>query len=98
MSSSRSSTASLETENVIDLREGDTSFDEQETGETVIALSGGGYRAMLFHLGFLWRMRDAGMLARVDRFASVSGGSIVAGMVCRRRRSTAISLLSSRHD
>lgn len=83
MSSSRSSTASLETENVIDLREGDTSFDEQETGETVIALSGGGYRAMLFHLGFLWRMRDAGMLARVDRFASVSGGSIVAGMLAK---------------
>ena len=44
-----------------------------------IALSGGGYRAMLFHLGFLWRMHDAGILAKADRIASVSGGSITAG-------------------
>lgn len=46
-----------------------------------VALSGGGYRAMLFHLGFLWRMRDAGLLAGIDRFSSVSGGSITAGML-----------------
>jgi NTE family protein len=44
-----------------------------------IALSGGGYRAMLFHLGFLWRLRDAGLLADVQRISSVSGGSITAG-------------------
>jgi NTE family protein len=48
---------------------------------TAVALSGGGYRAMLFHLGFLWRLRDAGILANIDRFSSVSGGSIVAGML-----------------
>ena len=44
-----------------------------------IALSGGGYRAMLFHLGFLWRLRDAGLLEDVKRISSVSGGSITAG-------------------
>lgn len=44
-----------------------------------VSLSGGGYRAMLFHLGFLWRMRDAGLLAGIKRFSSVSGGSITAG-------------------
>jgi NTE family protein len=42
-------------------------------------LSGGGYRAMMFHLGFLWRLRDAGMLEGIKRFSSVSGGSITAG-------------------
>lgn len=49
--------------------------------EVAVTLSGGGYRAMLFHLGFLWRLRDAGMLGSIDRFASVSGGSIVSGML-----------------
>ena len=42
-------------------------------------LSGGGYRAMMFHLGFLWRLRDAGMLEGIQCFSSVSGGSITAG-------------------
>ena len=42
-------------------------------------LSGGGYRAMMFHLGFLWRLRDAGMLEGIKCFSSVSGGSITAG-------------------
>ncbi|HYM45635.1 MAG TPA: patatin-like phospholipase family protein [Solirubrobacteraceae bacterium] len=43
-----------------------------------LCLSGGGYRAMLFHVGALWRLLDAGVLARVDRVSSVSGGSITA--------------------
>jgi NTE family protein len=44
-----------------------------------IALSGGGYRAMLFHAGALVRMNELGLLARTQRIASVSGGSIIAG-------------------
>ena len=51
------------------------------TKGTAITLSGGGFRAMLFHLGFVWRLRDAGMLQAIDRVASVSGGSITAGML-----------------
>jgi NTE family protein len=43
-----------------------------------LCLSGGGYRAMLFHVGALWRLLDAGVLASVDRVSSVSGGSITA--------------------
>lgn len=43
-----------------------------------LALSGGGYRAMLFHLGALWRMNEAGWLPRLDRIAGVSGGAITA--------------------
>lgn len=50
-------------------------------GEEGIALclSGGGYRAMIFHLGALWRLYEVGILGRVARVSSVSGGSIAAG-------------------
>jgi NTE family protein len=44
-----------------------------------LCLSGGGYRAMLFHLGSLWRLNELGYLPRLDRVSSVSGGSITAG-------------------
>jgi NTE family protein len=43
-----------------------------------LCLSGGGYRAMLFHVGSLWRLNEAGYLPRLDRISSVSGGSITA--------------------
>ncbi len=46
-----------------------------------LCLSGGGYRAMLFHLGALWRLNEFGYLPRLARVSSVSGGSITAGML-----------------
>ncbi|HZV75267.1 MAG TPA: patatin-like phospholipase family protein [Conexibacter sp.] len=46
-----------------------------------LCLSGGGYRAMLFHAGALLRLAEAGLLAQVARFSSVSGGSITAGVL-----------------
>ena len=58
-----------------------------------LCLSGGGYRAMLFHLGVLWRLAELGYLGSSDRIgkhgpigslqrvSSVSGGSIVAGVL-----------------
>jgi NTE family protein len=46
-----------------------------------LCLSGGGYRAMMFHLGSLWRLYEAGVLAKVDRISSVSGGSITAAVL-----------------
>lgn len=46
-----------------------------------LCLSGGGYRAMLFHLGALWRLNEAGWLPKLDRVSSVSGGSIAAGVL-----------------
>jgi NTE family protein len=46
-----------------------------------LCLSGGGYRAMVFHLGALWRLNELGYLARLDRISSVSGGSITAGLL-----------------
>jgi NTE family protein len=45
---------------------------------TALCLSGGGYRAMLFHTGVLWRLNEAGLLAQLDQVSSVSGGSITA--------------------
>lgn len=43
-----------------------------------LALSGGGYRATLYHLGVLRFLRDSGLLPRVSHITSVSGGSIMA--------------------
>jgi NTE family protein len=42
-------------------------------------MSGGGYRAMAYHLGTLLRLNEAGWLPRLDVVSSVSGGSITAG-------------------
>lgn len=55
--------------------------DASPTAGTALCLSGGGYRAMLFHLGVLWRLNQAGMLPELDRISSVSGGSITAGVL-----------------
>jgi NTE family protein len=46
-----------------------------------IALSGGGFRAMLFHAGAMMRLNEFGILSRVARISSVSGGSIAAGFL-----------------
>jgi predicted acylesterase/phospholipase RssA len=46
-----------------------------------LCLSGGGYRAMLFHLGSLWRLNERGYLPKLNRISSVSGGSITAGVL-----------------
>ena len=43
-----------------------------------LALSGGGFRATLFHLGTLRRLNELGVLTAVDTITSVSGGSIMA--------------------
>jgi predicted acylesterase/phospholipase RssA len=43
-----------------------------------LALSGGGFRATLYHLGVVRFLRDAGALQDVTDIASVSGGSILA--------------------
>ena len=51
---------------------------------TGLCLSGGGYRAMVFHTGVLWRLYEAGVLKSVDRISSVSGGSIIAGLLALR--------------
>jgi NTE family protein len=54
------------------------SMDELRTG-TALALSGGGFRAALFHVGSLVRLNELGLLSSLARVSSVSGGSIAAG-------------------
>jgi NTE family protein len=44
-----------------------------------LCLSGGGYRALLFHLGALTRLNELGLLAKLKTVSSVSGGSILSG-------------------
>jgi NTE family protein len=65
-------------------REVDVPFGSEGVEKGVgVALSDGGFRATLFHIGALWRLNELGMLGRIDRFSSVSGGSIVAGLLAK---------------
>ena len=43
-----------------------------------LALSGGGFRATLYHLGVVRFLKDAGLLESVSHVTSVSGGSVLA--------------------
>jgi NTE family protein len=56
--------------------------DARETGDPpsgiALCLSGGGYRAMLFHVGAVTRLNEIGRLRTLDRISSVSGGSITS--------------------
>jgi len=45
-----------------------------------LALSGGGSRAIAFHLGCLRALNERGVLQKVSVISAVSGGSVIAGM------------------
>ena len=64
----------------VQLIPGDEAKDGPKPG-IGLCLSGGGYRAMVFHVGALWRLYEAGLLNTIDRISSVSGGSITAGVL-----------------
>lgn len=49
-----------------------------------LALSGGGFRAVLFHAGVLRRLNELGVLTTLARISSVSGGSIASGLLAVR--------------
>lgn len=49
-----------------------------------LCLSGGGFRAALFHLGALRCLNDLGLLSRLRGIASVSGGSVLAAVLATR--------------
>ncbi len=53
-------------------------FENKKIG---LALSGGGYRAAVFHLGMLAYMAENDLLERVSSISTVSGGSIVMGLI-----------------
>jgi NTE family protein len=48
-----------------------------------LCLSGGGFRAALFHLGALRRLNELGILSRIDTISAVSGGSVLAAHLAR---------------
>ena len=58
--------------------------DKQEPGPQpgmALCLSGGGYRAMVFHLGAFLRLNELRLLKDLRRISSVSGGSIAAAIL-----------------
>ena len=58
-----------------------TIAQEEQIG---LALSGGGFRASLFHLGALWRLNEMGKLAEISAISAVSAGALVAGVLATR--------------
>jgi NTE family protein len=60
---------------------GAETFEDAAPLDTALCLSGGGYRAMLFHLGTLIRLNEAGLLPKIAMYSSVSGGSITNGVL-----------------
>lgn len=53
-----------------------------------LALSGGGVRAAVFHLGVLRRLARDGLLEEVVRVSTVSGGSLLTGLLISRSGKT----------
>ena len=51
--------------------------DSAYSGKFGLGLSGGGFRAALFHLGVLARLAELDVLRRVEVISCVSGGSII---------------------
>jgi NTE family protein len=49
-----------------------------------LCLSGGGFRAALFHLGALRRLDELGVLSRTKTISTVSGGSIASAFLADR--------------
>jgi NTE family protein len=56
--------------------------DETQKEKIALALSGGGSRAMAFHLGCLRALDRQTILQRVEVISAVSGGSVIAAMYC----------------
>jgi NTE family protein len=54
------------------------------TNRIALALSGGGFRASIFHLGVLRRLAEGGLLGSVDTISTVSGGSILGAYAALR--------------
>jgi predicted acylesterase/phospholipase RssA len=63
-------------------------------GKVGVALSGGGFRASLFHIGVLARLTERGILRHVEVLSCVSGGSIIGAFYYLRLR----TLLESTPD
>lgn len=63
-----------------------TGWSDKDSGFSegmALALSGGGYRAMLFHTGVVMRINELGLLKKLERISSVSGGSLTAALLAK---------------
>ena len=49
--------------------------------EMSVALSGGGVRAMAYHLGVLKYFAEQESLEKISKISSVSGGSLLIGLI-----------------
>src|SRR6267142_2647578 len=54
--------------------------ESNQRGRIGVALSGGGARAIAFHLGCLRALHDRGVLSEVSVLSAVSGGSVIAAL------------------
>jgi predicted acylesterase/phospholipase RssA len=59
------------------LREDEAALDSVVRGKVGLALSGGGFRASLYHIGVLAKLAEFDLLRHVEYLSCVSGGSIV---------------------
>jgi NTE family protein len=72
-----------------------TYLPDDEPHGIALCLSGGGFRAALFHLGAVRRLYELGLLDTVRTVAAVSGGSTIAAYLakhCDRWRKRALSV------
>jgi len=53
--------------------------------KTALCLSGGGFRAALFHLGAVRRLSELGTLREIDTMTAVSGGTLIAAFLAERQ-------------
>ena len=53
----------------------------QSNQRIALVLSGGGVRAMVFHLGVLRHLAECGAIEQVHKISSVSGGSLLVGLI-----------------
>lgn len=69
---------------VEDKKSSSSALDSLSRPILALSLSGGGYRAMLFHVGTLRRLNDSGLLPLISVVSSVSGGSVTAAYLAHR--------------
>ncbi|GAA4352617.1 hypothetical protein GCM10023165_42100 [Variovorax defluvii] len=72
----------------------DAALDSVVRGKIGLALSGGGFRAALYHIGVLARLAELDLLRHVEYLSCVSGGSIVGAHYYLEVR----HLLRTKHD
>jgi predicted acylesterase/phospholipase RssA len=59
------------------------SVQERRSPSIWLSLSGGGFRAAIFHFGCLKRLHEIGLLGHVYAISATSGGALIAGLLNR---------------